>query len=263
MEIKFNKYHGTGNDFVILDQFKTALFDLNQEQIAFICDRRFGIGADGLMIIRPHESLDFEMVYYNSDGRQSSMCGNGGRCITMFAHSKGYIGDSCTFWAIDGAHKSICDGNSVSLEMSHISQLEKDGEALVIDTGSPHYVFESPLVEDQSAFIDKAKSIRYNDKYKQTGININAYQKLGPHKIKALTYERGVEDITLSCGTGVTAMAIVYGQRQDLDGQVEIEVENLGGNLSVQYTKVNNKISDVWLKGPAVFVFTGTIAITN
>jgi len=261
--LKFYKYHGTGNDFVIIDQFKSSETDLNSSQIKAICNRRFGIGADGLIIIRSHKEADFEMIYFNSDGQASSMCGNGGRCIVMFAYQHQYIKDSCSFIAVDGMHQATIHDNLISLEMSHISQLEQRGEAFILNTGSPHYVYLTKDSLERSNFTETAQAIRYSEPFAEEGININAFQIVSPSLIKGITYERGVEDITLSCGTGVTAMAIVHSFIQKMNGNLEITVKNLGGELSVQFTKDANAISNVWLKGPAVCVFEGEITLSD
>ena len=259
--IPFYKYQGTGNDFILIDQRVTKYLKKGDtEKIKFMCDRHFGIGADGLILLELLDGYDFEMVYFNSDGNESSMCGNGGRCITKFAHDLGLIEHQASFLAIDGPHDAIVEiDGGIALKMKDIDQIEVMDNAVVLDTGSPHYV---AFVEDITAvdIINDARAIRYNEPFKEKGINVNFVQPHPQDKLSVATYERGVEWETLSCGTGVTAAAIahvVYQQKPD--GYYEIPIEAKGGNLVIKFEYTGRKIKNVWLCGPAEFVFEGKI----
>ena len=259
MKWHFFKYQGTGNDFVILDD-REARFPIDDVQlITKLCDRKFGIGADGLMLLRLHNDWDFEMVYFNSDGRQSSMCGNGGRCITAFAHRLGVISNACSFIAIDGPHDArILKDGQVSLKMVDVNAIEKIDSDLFLDTGSPHFI---RFVENVNAVdvVAEGRGVRYNDRFREEGTNVNFVQKTAAG-IRMRTYERGVEDETLSCGTGVTAAVLASGD--STAGQGSLDVETQGGNLKVHYRQGGeNEFSDIWLQGPATFVFEGEIEV--
>ncbi|HEX8333862.1 MAG TPA: diaminopimelate epimerase, partial [Segetibacter sp.] len=230
MIAKFYKYQGTGNDFVILDNRNRKYNNLNVAQIQLLCDRRFGIGADGLMLLNLIDSYDFEMKYYNADGRESSMCGNGGRCLVQFAYDMGMQKPSYSFIAIDGPHEANFEDNGwVRLKMKDVKGLSSSAGDTVLDTGSPHFV---KLVEDVKNYnvVDEGKQIRYSDEFSPGGLNVNFVQ-LEDDRIVVRTYERGVEDETLSCGTGVTACALVCGQTND--GFNRVAIETLGGHLAV------------------------------
>lgn len=255
MQISFTKYQGTGNDFVIIDGIKEKI-ELTNEQIAQLCDRKFGVGADGLMILAPSESSDFKMIYYNSDGNQSTMCGNGGRCICSFAKEKGYIENSTSFEAIDGLHRAnILEDGIVELEMIDVSAVECADPVYILDTGSPHYIKFN--ANGNLDIVEFGQGVRYNERFKAEGINVNLVkQEQGGISIK--TYERGVEDETLSCGTGVTAAAIASAIKSDLQGDQRIDVKAEGGEL---YVKLSRKgatdFDNIWLCGPAKKVFEG------
>ncbi len=262
MQLHCYKYQGTGNDFVILDNREKTI-SLTLEQIKFLCDRRFGIGADGLMLLELEPGIDFKMVYFNSDGNQSSMCGNGGRCITAFAKRLGIITNEAKFLAIDGTHESkIGDDETVSLKMNDVRQIEVGDDYFYLDTGSPHYV---KLVNGLQTFdvVGEGKKIRYNDRFKAEGTNVNFIEKKD-NELFVRTYERGVEDETLSCGTGVTAAALVAGFKGMSTGKNNCSIKTLGGNLNVKFDKVlENTFYNVWLEGPATFVFTANITLTE
>lgn len=259
-QLHFYKYHGTGNDFVIFDGRTIDVHALmTQEVIEGICHRRFGIGADGLMILENHPKADFNMVYYNADGRPSSMCGNGGRCLVAFAKKMGVIEDQCTFMATDGLHEATIKDNWIELKMIDVHQLEYDGESCILDTGSPHYIKACSNLDDLD-IVPTAHAIRYNDRFSNEGININFLQETDKG-IRIRTYERGVEDETLACGTGATAAAIAYVDRYDLKGQQEVDIQVEGGQLSVKVNRVGDGYEDVWLCGPAAFVFEGEVEI--
>lgn len=254
---KFHKYQGTGNDFILIDNRNDG-FKKNKKTIAHLCDRRFGIGADGLILLEKPEQIDddFNMVYFNADGQESSMCGNGGRCIVKFAQSLGVVKHKAVFSAIDGKHEAIVENDIVRLKMSDVEKIETDGEAFLIDTGSPHYI---TFVEDVNQ-IDVRKEgakIRNSKAYREEGINVNFVEiEKGYQKIR--TYERGVEDETFSCGTGVTAAALAL----SISGKInknEIELQTLGGKLSVSFQNDNGTFKNVWLNGPAKKTFEGDI----
>jgi diaminopimelate epimerase len=260
--ITFVKYHGTGNDFILIDDRKT-MHQLSAEQIKSLCDRHFGIGADGLIQIRNKKDYDFEMLYYNSDGQVGSMCGNGGRCAVAFSHSLGLIKENATFLAFDGNHRAkVVSQNPyiVKLEMKDVTKIEKTGEAIVMNTGSPHY---TTFVEDLKELdvFNEGRKIRYSARYKIDGTNVNfVEQKNGLLFVR--TYERGVEDETLSCGTGVTASVLSAAFLNKIDSN-KYNVITPGGDLVVYYNKDQNGFSDIWLEGKAQAVFYGEIIQDN
>jgi diaminopimelate epimerase len=258
MQIDFFKYHGTGNDFILIDNRKGNVH-LSQAQIAHLCHRHFGIGADGLMLLENANEVDFKMVYYNSDGKESSMCGNGGRCITLFAKHLGIIENEANFIAIDGMHFSTIDDNMIELKMNDVHQITRDGDAYILNTGSPHYVAMLPNVK-QMDVVQQGKAIRYNDTYKKEGINVNFVEVLANKTLFVATYERGVEDETLSCGTGVTAAAIAH--VQDSIGGNYVRIQTKGGTLLVKCVNQNKQhFTDVYLCGPAQLVFKGSTTL--
>ncbi|MES2703853.1 MAG: diaminopimelate epimerase [Bacteroidota bacterium] len=254
----FYKYQGTGNDFILLDN-REGNISLTNPQVAFLCNRHFGIGADGLMLLELAEGYDFKMVYYNSNGRESTMCGNGGRCMAAFAQYLGIIQTETNFIAIDGAHKAtIADNGRVNLHMVDVPTMTIEPEYTIINTGSPHYVLWVEHVQQTDVY-NRGKSIRYNDAFKPGGVNVNFVQQ-GNDQLIVRTYERGVEDETLSCGTGVTAAAIASVGR--LTGTYTIPVETPGGHLEVSFVKTTPfSAHEVVLTGPAKFVFKGEIEL--
>lgn len=256
MQLEFYKYQGTGNDFVVIDdrlqQFDTA----NEKQIRMLCDRREGVGADGLMLLRKHAEADFEMLYFNADGKEGSMCGNGGRCIVDFAHHLGIISENCVFMAVDGLHDAKWSEESVSLKMIDVSEVEVKEGFVYLDTGSPHYVKFVNELENYPVF-EEGKSIRYNERFKEDGTNVNFVETQGK-ACAVRTYERGVEDETLACGTGVTAVAIAaHLVEKNLNNPLSVKV--LGGILQVSFDVSDGVYQNVWLIGPATQVFKGTI----
>jgi len=259
MKITFNKYQGTGNDFVMIDNRQNIFPKDNIKLIEKLCDRRFGIGADGLILLENDERTDFKMVYYNSDGNESSMCGNGGRCIVAFAKSLKAINDNETdFIATDGLHHaSLLDNGTISLQMKDVDEVKIENDYVFLNTGSPHHVM---LVEDLKNFDVKnnGSKIRYSDLYGKAGSNVNFVKQLSDNHFALRTYERGVEDETLSCGTGATATAIAMhaiGKTQSHHLQLDVE----GGKLEVSFVKEGASYTNVFLKGPAAFVFEGEI----
>jgi len=258
MIITFYKYQGTGNDFVILDN-RDGKIHLDQHQVKKICDRRFGIGADGLMLLNANDGYDFEMKYYNADGRESTMCGNGGRCLVKFAYQMGIHKPNYLFIAVDGEHEAyIQDNGWVNLKMKDVDGIEEHFEYSILDTGSPHYVKPVSDIMNHDV-VHEGKSVRYNDRFKKAGINVN-FVEANEDKIYVRTYERGVEDETLSCGTGVTASALVFAHNDN--GFNHVNVQTPGGNLAVEFYKLgDNKFNDIWLCGPADFVFQGQMEV--
>ena len=260
MQITFYKYEGTGNDFVMIDNRKHIFPKNNLKLIEKLCDRRFGIGADGLLLLENDATTDFRMVYYNSDGNESSMCGNGGRCITAFAKSLNMIGDKTTFIATDGLHDAaILDNGLVNLQMKDVSEVKIKNDYVFLNTGSPHHVIMVDDLENQDVKTIGAQ-IRYSDLYGKAGSNVNFVKQISENHFALRTYERGVEDETLSCGTGATAAAIAMNAIGKTNSHtVKLDVE--GGQLEVSFDKVDNRYINVFLKGPTTFVFNGTIEI--
>lgn len=260
MNLTFYKYQGTGNDFVMIDNRTNSFPKNNTKLVAFLCDRKFGIGADGLILLENHEKYDFKMKYYNSDGNESSMCGNGGRCLVAFAKQLQIIQNKAEFEAIDGYHFATVDENEiVSLQMKDVLDVKVFENHTFLNTGSPHHV---ELVSELSSFDvkNRGSQIRYSNLYGKEGSNINFVKQIESDKFAVRTYERGVEDETLSCGTGVTAVAIaMYNSKLTEVNKVKLNVE--GGSLEVSFNEKNGKFTDVFLIGPAKFVFKGEIEI--
>ncbi|APQ15824.1 diaminopimelate epimerase [Maribacter hydrothermalis] len=257
MEYTFYKYQGTGNDFVMIDNRNNQFPKDNVELIAKLCNRRFGVGADGLILLENDENTDFKMMYFNADGRESSMCGNGGRCIVAFAHFLGVIGKETIFVAVDGVHEAIIENDVISLKMVNVHEVKEKGDALFMNTGSPHHV---QLVNELKSFnvVKEGARLRYGV-YGEKGSNINFVEKneLGGFNIR--TYERGVEDETLSCGTGVTAVALgMYHLGRTNENKVRVRA--LGGHLEVTFDVNNGVYSNIFLKGEAKQVFKGELS---
>ncbi len=256
--ISFQKYQGAGNDFVMIDgRQQTAPDPSDQQLIAKMCDRKFGIGADGLIILKDHAEFDFEMLYFNADGFPGSMCGNGGRCVVAFAHALGIINQKTTFLAVDGPHEAkVVRPSWIELEMIEVADVEIGETFYYMDTGSPHYVrFVSDL--DKTDVFAEGSAIRYSDRFKAVGTNVNFVQSFSD-RIAVATYERGVENETLACGTGVTAAAIAHYLRQPSADRLSIDIEARGGTLQVRFkVKDGHHFSDIWLCGPAEKVYQG------
>lgn len=259
MKLNFFKYQGTGNDFIICDN-RQGTIALEIEQVKFLCDRRFGIGADGLMLLNAHAEYDFEMKYFNSDGRESSMCGNGGRCLVKFASDIGIFKNLYKFLAIDGEHEATVEADGlVSLKMNDVSEVEHHQDHFILNTGSPHYIAVVDEVSKLNVF-QEGRKVRYSDRFKSEGINVNFVEQTDDaDSIKVRTYERGVEDETFSCGTGVTAAAIVCFHNEN--GFNRVDVSTKGGMLSVEFDKKGDNYSNIWLIGPAEKVFEGIIEL--
>ncbi len=257
MELTFYKYQGTGNDFIMIDNRKGVFNRDNNQLVARLCDRRFGIGGDGLILLENDPELDFRMIYFNSDGNTSSMCGNGGRCIVKFAYDLGAISEKTSFMAIDGPHDAYIKNNLIHLKMINVESVEQNDHFFFMNTGSPHYV---EFVNDLDSFPVYAEGykIRNNDRFRNEGVNVNFVQCISPDTIGVRTYERGVEDETWSCGTGVTASAIAA----SFKGYTSpINVNTKGGDLLISFTNQNNIYQEVFLCGPAERVFTGKVNI--
>lgn len=256
--ITFYKYQGTGNDFILLNNLANDISP-DREQIKFLCDRRFGVGADGLMMVQPKAGFDFEMKYYNSDGNESTMCGNGGRCIVKFAEKMGLEKDQYSFLAIDGPHEAkILKNGWVELKMNDVTAITPVGDGFFLNTGSPHLILQK---DGLSTFdvVANGRTIRNSPRFLNEGVNVNfVEQSENGGGLFVRTYERGVENETLSCGTGVTAAALAFSST--LSGRQEVKIRTLGGDLLVKfYRSDDQKFSDIWLCGPAEFVFEGTI----
>lgn len=261
MKVPFYKYQGTGNDFVMIDNRQLRFPKNNTKLIQKLCDRRFGIGADGLILLENDKISDFRMVYYNADGNESTMCGNGGRCIVAFAHFLGIISQTTRFMAIDGEHVAEIHNEMVCLQMIDVNTINVEHSHVYLNTGSPHHV---ELVTDLDSYPVKelGAEIRYSGLYGDKGSNINFVEPVSENTFKVRTYERGVEDETLSCGTGVTAVAIaVY--EMGKTSQDTIELWTPGGMLVVSFEHVGNTYTQIYLKGPAQQVFEGVIDIVE
>lgn len=259
MHLHFYKYQGTGNDFVIIDNRKNEI-ELTKEQISHICDRRFGIGADGFMMLEVEPGADFKMVYFNSDGNESTMCGNGGRCISAFAKKMGLINDRAKFIAIDGIHEAVIHEGFVSLKMNDVKNIETGSDYYYLNTGSPHYVKFVEGLQNFDVF-KEGKAIRYNERFSAEGTNVNFIEKK-EDVLHVRTYERGVENETLSCGTGVTAAALVGAVNGISSGKNYCKISTPGGELRVKFDKVlESTFYNIWLEGPAEFVFEGDIEV--
>ncbi|WP_460219225.1 diaminopimelate epimerase [Psychroserpens sp. MEBiC05023] len=257
MQLKFYKYQGTGNDFVMIDNRQQDFNKNDTKHIAFLCDRRFGIGADGLILLEDHDTCDFKMVYFNADGKESSMCGNGGRCITAFANFLGVISTEATFEAIDGIHKATIENEIVSLQMQDVKAIEQHESHVFLDTGSPHHVqIESELKKLDVASL--GRKIRFGAPYNEAGSNVNFVHKNTSDNFSVRTYERGVEDETYSCGTGVTAVALAMHYIGETEKNI-ITLKTEGGDLKVSFEKHGDGYNNIFLIGPAKQVFKGYI----
>jgi diaminopimelate epimerase len=261
MNISFTKYHGTGNDFILYDNRKNDFPLDNHELINKLCHRRFGIGADGLICLQNHSEYDFEMSYFNADGLEGSMCGNGGRCVVQFAKDLGIIqNDNCQFKAVDGVHKAHFEGDQISLAMQSVPLIEEYDSYYFLDTGSPHVVKEVAHLEEINV-VEEGQKIRYDEENFPKGTNVNFIEFLDARHIKIRTYERGVEDETWSCGTGAVASAIITSILKPFsDKDYRIHVQANGGDLVVHFAKTKKGFENILLQGPATKVFDGTIA---
>jgi diaminopimelate epimerase len=256
MIIEFYKYHGTGNDFVLIDN-RSLFFDKNNiELISKICSRHTGVGADGLILLENDNHYDFKMIYFNSDGKKTSMCGNGGRCVISFAKKLNIIDDNVTFLAIDGLHEGIINDDIIKIKMIKVSNIDEVHNGCLLDTGSPHFVKFCTSVNNINVF-QSGRELRNNKEISEDGVNINFTEVIDNSSIKVRTYERGVENETLSCGTGVIASALSAHSKGLVDSN-RIKISTLGGELFVSFD-FKNVYDNIWLEGPAIEVFKGQI----
>jgi len=256
MNITFNKYQGAGNDFIIIDNRNGKLNPSDSKLINKLCDRRFGIGADGLILISKDSQSDFEMKYFNSDGYIGSMCGNGGRCTAHFALQTGIAGKKQRFLAFDGIHEAFVEKDNVRLQMSNVNEYKLVDDNYFLNTGSPHYVIFREDIDNIDVY-QEGKNIRWSSKFAPGGTNVDFVQ-VQDKGLYIRTFERGVEEETLACGTGVTASAIASVLKGHFD-TTPVNVSARGGDLKVEFRIDNNEIKNVWLTGPATFVFEGRI----
>lgn len=256
MELNFSKYQGTGNDFILIDD-RSETFPTSDQLVEKLCDRRFGIGADGLILIQNHPDLDYRMVYFNSDGSQS-LCGNGSRCGFAFAQALKIVGEEATFETTDGIHQIKMQDGKIHFQLFDVKRKEQLNEKeWFVDTGSPHHIVISSDVMDED-IVQKGRKIRNLPAYsRHNGTNVNFAQLLHDG-VKIRTYERGVEDETLSCGTGATAVGIMAGA---LGQESPIRIQTMGGELSISFQREGDSFTDVWLAGPAEKVFEGSVTI--
>ena len=262
MILNFYKYQGAGNDFIMADNRENTVDHHDPAFISRLCDRRFGIGGDGIMFLENEDGYDFKMVYYNADGKPSSMCGNGGRCIVAFAKYLGIINLETNFLAVDGPHyaKISESGTWVSLQMIDVEAITKDGDAYVLNTGSPHYVLLTDSLKDKDVYTD-GYAIRNNSTYAKEGINVN-FVEPNAEGYFVRTFERGVEDETYACGTGVTAVALAMAKDKNQLGTISTPIKVLGGNLNIRFDYDGLKFTQIFLEGPAEQVFAGAITLT-
>ncbi|MGF7217749.1 diaminopimelate epimerase [Spirosoma lacussanchae] len=255
--MQFYKYQGTGNDFILIDDRAGTFPAADQALIEQLCHRRFGIGADGLILLQNDPEYDFRMVYFNADGAEGSMCGNGGRCIVRFAHDLGLFESETRFVAVDGEHVAEVRDDEVFLKMIDVNGLDQQPQMTFLNTGSPHVV---RFVDELESFdvLAEGRAVRYADAFQPGGTNANFAQRLTDNTLFVRTYERGVEDETYSCGTGVTAVALVAHQQLQMPGPVAIQT--IGGNLRVSFeAQSGGRFENIYLIGPAKRVFTGEI----
>lgn len=260
MKIAFSKYEGTGNDFIIINGLLHPGFDPNRTQIKKLCDRKFGIGADGLIILKEHKQLDFYLEYFNADGSKS-FCGNGSRCGVHFASREQFFrSNTCTFEAIDGEHFAEINNNTIKLKMADVETIEKRKDAFLVDTGSPHYLLESKNLSKDN-IVDFGRKIRYLEEFQNEGINVNLFEVINASTAKLLTYERGVENETLSCGTGATACGLVMHAMHPEINRAQIQAK--GGNLEVcfSFNSEKKEYQEIFLIGMVNFVYNGEIYI--
>jgi diaminopimelate epimerase len=258
MIVSFNKYQGAGNDFIIIDNRNELVNPYDSDLINKLCNRRFGIGADGLILISGHDQADFEMKYFNSDGKLGSMCGNGGRCTAHFSLKYGIAGKNQKFMAFDGIHEATVEEGSVRLQMSNVNEYKIIDGNYFINTGSPHYIIFTDDV-DKLNINEEGKKIRWSSKFAPGGTNVNFVQ-VADNGLYIRTFERGVEEETLACGTGVTASAIASVLKGHFD-TAPVNVRARGGNLKVEFKIRNEKVTEIWLTGLATFVFEGSIEV--
>ena len=255
MKINFTKYEGNGNDFIIIDDRKEEFSDDNVLMISKLCDRKFGIGADGLILLRKHKVYDFQMIYFNSDGNESSMCGNGGRCLVSYALQLDIDLKTNSFLAIDGVHKFKVVDNEIYLKMNDVKDIVVKNGYNFLNTGSPHVVQIVENVDEINVY-EQGKKIRRQFQ-EMNGVNVN-FVSFNNDIIKCRTFERGVENETLSCGTGVVAVALYIFKKKKISDN-KIIVSTKGGSLSVSFKNDGNSFHEIWLKGDINKIFDGLI----
>ena len=257
MLVQFDKYQGAGNDFIMIDNRRGTYNTLGIDHIKWLCNRHYGIGSDGLILLNESPSADFEMDFYNPDGSKS-FCGNGARCIVAFANALGVDSLTRTFHAIDGIHAYTREDSSIGIHMSDVNHIDFFGEdSALMNTGSPHYMILSDDLSTENT-LTKGREIRYAAPYKQDGVNVNLVHVTSAHEIDISTYERGVEGETLACGTGATACALFLAYRNELT-QGTVVVNAKGGKLAVRFVRNASGFEQIWLFGPAEKVFNGEI----
>lgn len=259
MQYPFYKYQGAGNDFIVFDNRNGLLNVIDHQVVKNMCDRRIGIGADGLMLLESAEGFDFKMIYFNADGRAGSMCGNGGRCIAAFARHLGLFHRKADFLAVDGPHTAFSndEGTIIKLSMQDVDAIQKEGDAWILNTGSPHYV---KIVEnlDEYPVVEEGRRVRYSDRFPE-GINVNFVESLPTGGYRVRTYERGVEDETRACGTGATAVALAMAQVNGNSGLLQTDIHVPGGLLTIDFHSEIDRFTDIFLTGSALLVYEGKI----
>lgn len=257
--LSFSKFQAAGNDFILIDaripSVRQQVLALQRQQIARICDRRFGVGGDGFILLLSHPDFDFEMKNYNSDGGECSMCGNGARALVRFAHQVGIVKEHYRFIAVDGPHEAKFDGAEIHVKMRNVDLAVPTPMGITFDTGSPHLVCKVSGLMDYPVVVEGRK-LRNSDLFMPSGININFIEEVDG-QLFIRTYERGVEDETLSCGTGVIAAALAHSRSGQPDHEIAIQAR--GGRLKVKFEKHGESFQNIWLIGPAEKTFEGKL----
>jgi diaminopimelate epimerase len=266
--LRFTKMNGAGNDFVMIDN-RAGNVRLEPEQIVRICDRHGGVGADGILLLeKGSNGADFKMRYYNRDGGEAEMCGNGARCFTRFANKIAGAPEKISFQTLAGLIRGELHGESVTLQLSEPKDLRVGIELVAnaekervhfINSGVPHVVVPVSKVDDVDVR-RRGEAIRRHKMFSPAGANVNFIEKRGAQKILVRTYERGVEDETLACGTGVVASALIFAATEKVDGSISVIVRS-GSELSVGFKRAGDQFTNVTLTGPAEFAFEGTIEL--
>lgn len=259
MQVPFVKYEGTGNDFVVIDN-RSGHFYLDATQVVFLCDRKFGIGSDGLILLNKTENSDFEMDYFNSDSSKS-FCGNGARCAVHYAHALGLFSNHSIFTAIDGLHEAHVEKEIVRIKMKDVIEVNQQDSAIIMDTGSPHYIVQSNDLSSENT-LKIGKEIRFSSPFSETGINVNLVNQISNDQWAISTYERGVENETLSCGTGAVAAAIASTLSSEQHTH-SVNIHSKGGILKVDFERLSSShFKNIWLSGPVKQVFHGIIELS-
>ncbi len=254
MKGQFYKYQAAGNDFILMDNRDEAFPRSDRALVQQLCQRHFGIGSDGLILLENHPNADFKMVFLNPDGRLASMCGNGGKCIVAFARDLGLIDSQTVFAAGDGMHRAAIVGDRVELQMKDVYEVAQREGALFLDTGSSHHVAFFDCIQDIDVPSEGKKTS--DAIYGEVGANVNFAQCHADGSISVRTYERGVEDETLACGTGAIATALAAFEK-GLLSKPALAVKMRGGDLPLRFTQTDRGYEDICLIGPAQLVFKG------